>query len=163
MNEATETGFTVETREVPEQCVLSTVRHVTVGELSHVLADESDRIVGLAMAHGGPVGFLFVIYHGPVDEERDGPVEVCMPIRPDVDIPDGVGTRNIPAYSEAYVRVAKSGVVYPDILDAYRAVERWCEEHRGGVGGAPREVYYPGFPQAAGDEIAAEIGFPIAQ
>ena len=44
---------------------------------------------------------VFVIYHGAVNEDSDGPVEVCVPMGAEYESSD-VSTRREPAHREAY-------------------------------------------------------------
>ncbi len=72
-------------RDVPEQLVLTEQRHVHVQELPGWLGGSIGRLVQTAEAHGGVVAPVFVVFHGEVNEDSDGPVEVCVPVGEDVD------------------------------------------------------------------------------
>ena len=72
--------YEIQEREVPEQLVLTEQRHVRVPELSQWLPEAIDRLVETAEERGGPAGDVFVVYHGEVNEDSDGPVEVCVPV-----------------------------------------------------------------------------------
>jgi DNA-binding transcriptional MerR regulator len=75
--------FDVRERDVPEQLVLIEQRHLKVGELASWLPQTIGRLVGLAdQRFGGLTAPVFVIYHGEVNQDGDGPVEVCVPIDP---------------------------------------------------------------------------------
>jgi hypothetical protein len=55
-------------------------------------------------------------------------VEICAPISgAQGTIPD-VPTRIEPAHREAYTRLRKSQVDFPEILSAYDAVEQWMAD-----------------------------------
>src|SRR5690606_14002232 len=124
--------------------------------------DVSGRLVGQAMEAGGLTGHVFVIYHGVLDEDNDGPIEICVPVHPDREISPGeASTRLEPAHREAFVVLRKAQFAHPQILAAYDAVARWAMEHTGGLVGPPREIYYPGFPTAGPDEESAEIAYPV--
>ena len=69
-----------------------------------------------------------VIYHGEVNEDSDGPVEVCVPFVGEADLA-GQAHRVEPAHREAYTEITVAQVAFPQILSAYDAVERWIGEN----------------------------------
>jgi len=73
-------GFSVRERDVPGQLVLFEKRSRRITELKGWLPDALGRLARLASQHGGLDGSLFVIYHGEVNEDSDGPVEACAPV-----------------------------------------------------------------------------------
>lgn len=154
--------FEIEEREVPEQVVLAEQRHVTVHGLTDWLGESLPRLHGLAARSGGITGAAFVIYHGEVNEESDGPVEVCVPIAPDQRSAVDAPTRTEPVHREAYTRIRKSQVEFPQILDAYEAVEQWIAKNNRRMTGSPREVYFADFMNARPDDEVCDIAFPIA-
>ncbi len=91
--------YDVRQRDVPEQLVVSEQRHVLVPELPDWIAAAGTRLLRLADAHGGATGPMFVIYHGQVSEDSDGPVEVCVPVREEPR--KGSEVRHEPAHREA--------------------------------------------------------------
>jgi hypothetical protein len=113
--------FEIHEREVPEQLVLTEQRHVQVGDLPDWIDAAMRRLGGAAQGHGGVVGAPFVVYHGEVTEDSDGPVEVCIPIDPARTTHDAA-IRHEPAHREAYTTIEKAQVEYPQILSAYDAV-----------------------------------------
>ncbi len=154
--------FEIEERDVTEQTVLTEQRHTTVGGLQAWLDDCMPRLHTVAAAHGGVAGPAFIIYHGEVNEESDGPVEVCIPIDPARRETIGGPTRVEPAHREAYARIRKSVVEYPQILTAYDAVEAWIATNGKSVSDSPREVYFADFMNAGPDDEVVDIAFPIA-
>ncbi len=132
--------FEIQERDIPEQLVLTEQRHITVSGLSQWLGETIGRHWSTAEAFGGVAGPIFVIFHGAVNEDSDGPVEVCAPINPAQD--------NIPNHREAYTRIRKAQVEFPQILSAYDAVEQWIPKHGKVCSGAPREVYFTDFMNA---------------
>jgi DNA-binding transcriptional MerR regulator len=157
--------YEVREREVPEQIVLTEQRHVHVAELPEWLAEAMHRVHESALERGGAAGAPFVVYHGEVNEDSDGPVEVCVPIdgtrEPARDAAQ-MPSRVEPAHREAYVRIAKAQVEFPQILSAYDAVERWIAAKGRRVAGPPREVYFADFDAAAPTDEVCDIAFPIA-
>lgn len=153
--------FEIEEREVPEQTVLTEQRHTTVSGLTDWFDDCMPCLHTMAAANGGVTGAAFIIYHGEVSEESDGPVEVCIPIDPANRETIGGPTRVEPAHREAYTRIPKSMVVYPQIITAYDAVEQWITTHGKQMAGSPREVYFADFMNAGPEDDVVDIAFPI--
>lgn len=153
--------FDIETRDVPEQKVLSTQRNVTAGALPAFIGDAGTRLIAhLGDAGLAPAGPAFVVYHGEVTEDSDGPVEVCLPFAGALEPAGTLGIRLEPAHAEAYTRIPKRQVAFPEILRAYDAVSAWLQE-RGATGTLPpREVYFTDFDAAGPDDPAADIAFP---
>jgi DNA-binding transcriptional MerR regulator len=154
--------YTIEERESPETVVITEQRHTTVHGLTDWFDECMPRLHGLAARAGGIAGPAFIIYHGEVNEESDGPVEVCVPIAPDKRADAGAPTRIEPAHREAYTRIRKAQVAFPQILDAYEAVEQWVAKNNRQMTAAPREVYFTDFMAAGPDDEVVDIAFPIA-
>jgi DNA-binding transcriptional MerR regulator len=153
--------FEIQEREVAEQAVVSEQRHVTVHGLTAWFDDCMPRLHGLAGRNGGVAGAAFIIYHGEVNEESDGPVEVCVPIQHDRAGTIDAATRIEPAHTEAYTRIRKAQVEFPQILDAYEAVEQWMAKNNRAMTGSPREIYFTDFMNAGPDDEVCDIAFPI--
>jgi DNA-binding transcriptional MerR regulator len=153
--------YEVKQRDVPDQVVLTEQRHVFVAELQTWLPDAMDRVVKTAQAFGGVVAPGFAIYYGEVSEDSDGPVEVCVPIGGPLESASSAPMRREPAHREAYVRITKAQVAYPQILSAYDAVAQWLSVNHLAAG-PPREVYFADFGAAAPTDEVCDIAFPIA-
>ncbi len=153
--------FEIKERDVPEQLMLTEQRHITVADLTAWMGATFGRMWEIAPQFGGITGPLLAIYHGEVNEDSDGPVEVCAPIRPDQEPAPNVPTRIEPAHREAYTRIRKSQVEFPEILTAYDAVEQWIAKNGKHVTGSPREVYFADFMNAEPDDEVVDIAFPI--
>jgi DNA-binding transcriptional MerR regulator len=151
------------TRDVPEQKVLSTQRNITAGGLPGFIDEAHSRIFAHLEAGGVPMsGAPFVVYHGEVTEDSDGPVEVCVPFTGALEPAGTLGIRLEPAHTEAYTRIPKRQVRFPDILRAYDAVSDWLEQRGERLALPPREVYFTDLAAAADDDPAADIAFPYA-
>jgi DNA-binding transcriptional MerR regulator len=153
--------YEIREREVPEQLVLTEQRHVQVQELSTWLPEAMMRLEQAAAARGRTDGPIFVIFHGEVNEDSDGPVEVCVPVDPTQEPSTDTPMRREPAHREAYVRLTKAQVEFPQILSAYDAVAQWIGSHGLAVGGAPREVYFTDFKAAGATDEVADVAFPV--
>lgn len=110
---------------------------------------------------GGPVAPGFVVYHGEVNHDSDGPVEVCLPIDPAAAEKVDAPTREEPAHREAYVRITKAQVAFPQILSAYEAVACHLAAQDVAASAPPREVYFTDLMAAGPDDEVCDIAFPI--
>ena len=153
--------YEIHERDVDAQLVLTEQRHTTVDGLVSWMGDAFGRLHGEAARHGGATGAALAIYHGEVNEDSDGPVEICVPVAADAKDAASLPTRTEGPHREAYTRIRKSQVAYPQILDAYDAVEQWIGKHGKVIAGSPREVYFADFMNAGPDDEVVDIAFPI--
>ncbi|MFG2042273.1 MerR family transcriptional regulator [Dactylosporangium sp. NPDC048998] len=154
--------YEVQVREVPEQTVLTEQRHVRVQDLPAWIDAAVGRLVKAAAGHGdGMAGPCFIIYHGEVNEESDGPVEICLPVAPDPNRALEAAVRVEPAHREAYTRITKAQVAFPQILSAFDAVRVWAEREGAQPTAAPREVYFADFVNAAPGDLVCDVSQPI--
>jgi DNA-binding transcriptional MerR regulator len=155
--------FDVATREVPEQRVLSIARSVFVKDLPDFISRAHlDLYDQLRRVNAQPRGPSFVIYHGEVNNDSDGPVEVCIPFTGDAPAGVEAAARAEPAHREAYTTITRAQCEFPGILDAYAAVEAWIEERGLSMGAAPREVYFVSEEEVGPDDLFCDVAFPIA-
>ena len=138
-----ETMYDVLTKRVDEQPYVSRKKRVRVPELVPFICDGFDA---LGDAEGGQP---FVLYHGAVNTEEDGPVEVC--------IPKAVGEKRLAAGEVAFTEISGSQCDFPEILGAYEAVFRWAKENGREVDGPAREIYLNG----VGEPLHMEIAVPL--
>lgn len=152
--------YTIQERVVPEQTVVTEQRHLLAAELPEWIEAAMGRLWPIAERLGGVTGPAIVIYHGEVNEESDGPVEVCLPVSPGDKVTDAP-LRIEPAHREAFTRIRKAQVAYPQILSAYDAVGEWIMTNGHPMAGSPREVYFADFGAAQPDDEVCDIAFPI--
>ena len=153
--------FRIRERDVPEQMVLTEQRHVHVDELPGWLGAAMDRLVKAAEGHGGVAAPAFVVYHGEVNEESDGPVEVCVPVNVGKEVATDAALRREPAHRQAYVTITKAQVEFPQILSAYDAVSQRIASRGLAAAGSPREVYFTDVDAAAPTDEVCDVAFPL--
>jgi len=153
--------FTIQTRHVPAQRVMSIQRRLRAPEtdafVEEVKAAFADHLGGAP-----PAGPFTLIFHGIVDYESDGPLEAVLGCPGDVQVSDLIGIRTEPAHDEAFTTITKAQWAYPAILAAYDAVACSPEvSARPGSRLSCREVYVAE-PQAIGDdEPICDIAYPL--
>jgi DNA-binding transcriptional MerR regulator len=160
-------AFGIRERDVPAQLVLTEQRSLRITELKGWLPDALRRLAATATSHGGLDGDVFAVYHGEVNEDSDGPVEVCAPVARET----GLSARLLPgavrlevAHREAYVTISRAQLEFPQILSAFDAVGQWIAGSGRCQAGPPREVYLTGADVAAaapGDPVC-DVAFPVA-
>ncbi len=128
-------GYEVHERDVPEQRVLSELRHTTVERLTDWMGAALGRLHGAA-------------------------TEVCVPVAGDADL-CGQPIRVEAAHREVYTEITKAQVGFPQILSAYDAVERWVVEHGRQIVDPPREIYVDDFIHLGPDDHGCDIAFPV--
>ena len=155
--------YDVATRDVPAQDIISITRSLTVKDLQRFIIDGTRDLLSQVERAGARLGAAsFVVYHGEVNEDSDGPVEVCVPFTGSVPSQGEATVRTEPAHREAYTTITTAQCEFPGILDAYAAVERWIETSGAKMSGAPREVYFNDDPEPEPDQPFCDIAYPIA-
>ena len=157
-----ETMYSVETRHVAEQQVVSITRALTVEGLPGFIMDSFGALAKQVEESGARnAGAPFVIFHGEVNTDSDGPVEVCHPFDGTVQSADGMQVRTELPRTEAFTTITKVQCAFPAILEAYDAVERWIGAANRHIAAAPREVYFTTDEAAGDDDPFCDIAFPI--
>lgn len=133
----------VEQRELAPQQVVSLTGHVLVGGLDAFIRDSIDQLQAFVAAQGGrvsspPLG----IYHGPINREDDGPIEVCLPAEGAFRATGGVAIRELPGGQAAVVVAIGDYKSFPKILEAYDAGYDWIIAGGRQPAEAPREVWF---------------------
>jgi DNA-binding transcriptional MerR regulator len=136
--------YDVLTKHVPQQTYTSRSKRVRIPELDDFLTTAFDEL-GAGDAEEPP----FVLYHGPVNAEEDGPVEVC--------VPTAAGEKNLPAVEVAFTQISGGQCDFPEILGAYESVYRWAKEHGREPDGLPRETHL----SRPDEELRMEIALPL--
>ena len=139
--------FQVQTKRVDVQPYVGRTKRVRVPELERFIVATIDEL----WKANRPIGSAFTLYHGEVNEEDDGPVEVC--------VPTGDGDKRLPAGEVAFTIATGDQCRFPEIIGAYDAVARWAKEHGRELEGPPREIYHS--DPRKGEEERIEIAWPI--
>ncbi|WP_109472235.1 MerR family transcriptional regulator [Ornithinimicrobium cavernae] len=134
-------AFPVHLRHAPERTLASITAHVSQQALVQTIIELRTHVrehLQQAGAVHGPEHW--VLYHGVVTPDSDGPIEVCVPYEGEVTPSRRIVLRVEPSRREAVVALTAEQCRYPPILDAYATVEQWIGEH-GRPDGPPREIY----------------------
>ena len=133
---------TVKTTEQPDRQLLSITRHVYIGELHDHLRKSYEQLAKLIAATGVEQdGKPVAIYHGHVNEEHNGPVEVGIPVKSVPAVNGDIQSGTLDGGSIAYTTLTLRQAHFPEILGYYDAVYEWIEENGHQIAGSPREAY----------------------
>ena len=147
--------YEIKTRDVPAQTVLTTSREVYAKDLPPFIQSAIGKLIEHISDQGGQVSAPpEAIFHGQVDEDNNGPVEIAVPYTGEVVPADGFTLKTQPARQEAYTTLTMKQLEFPEILKVYDAVGAWLEENGKTPAGSPREVYF-------GDDMDSESGAPF--
>jgi DNA-binding transcriptional MerR regulator len=131
-------AFHIEIKTTAAQPVLSKTKHIYVDGLDSFIQNSVTELKALAAQHHAMVsGSPFGIFHGQINDESNGPLQVCLPLQAAVP-----GSDELPAGKLACVTVKGSECDFPNILKAYDAVADWITRHGYQMAGSPREVWH---------------------
>lgn len=139
-----ENGMTleIEERELLPQQVVSLTGHVLVSNLDQFIGDSLDALKAYVAAQGGRIsGSPLGIYHGAINHEDDGPIEVCLPVEGAFRAEGEVRIRELSGGRAAVVVVRDEYSVFPKIIEGYDAGYDWIVAQGYSHVEAPREVW----------------------
>ena len=132
----------VEERELLPQQVVSLTGHVLVGDLDPFIRETLHTLNAYVAAQGGRIsGPPLGIYHGAINHEDDGPIEVCLPAEGAFRAEGEIRIRELAGGRAAVVVVRDEYSYFPKIIEGYDAGYDWvvAQGHRHAE--APREVW----------------------
>ena len=138
--------FAVDVKKVDEQPYVSQSRRVTISDLERFVMTTLDELI----ASHEPTGNAFTVYHGDVNAEDDGPVEVCLPV--------AAADKKLPAGEVAFTVAVGEQTTFPEIIGAYDAVAAWAKANGRELAGPPREIY---LDEVTNDRPHMEIAWPV--
>lgn len=143
--EANTMTLEVVVKDIPSQQIISiTRRHKADG-----LGKQQEKDIGAlfdhaaeqhAHTHDAPFG----IYHGPVSEQEDGPVETCVSVSGEVAGKGDIEAKQLEGGKAACVTIIGELCHYPELLGAYDAAADWIQKNGYETIQPPREVWYTG-------------------
>jgi len=138
----------IATRVESDRPVLSVLRRMRPDEMDQAISDQVDRLRTLADDTGLSVtGDPFGIFHGPVTEESDGPLEIALPVDGLTEVTEA--DSDVRSYrlsggpvAERFAEGAETD--FPDILALYDEVHAWITASGRTPVGPPREIWHNG-------------------
>ncbi len=159
-NEVKQMTMEVEVKELSVQQIASISKHITVAELDATIRDSLAALGQFVETqHGQTAGEPFGIYHGPINETENGPIEVCWPVNGKVTAVGDIVVKELPATKAASVTVRNEMCDFPHILKAYDAAYDWIQANGYEMADSPREVWWT----APGPDAKMEIVWPFRE
>ncbi len=154
----------VSTSLEPDRPVLSVIRRMKPPEMDTVITGEVERLRALAAAAGLTVsGHPFGVFHAPITDDSDGPLEIVLPV-------DGLVETSGDAADVRSYRLSGGLVAtrdaegretdFPEILALYDEVHSWITDAGRVPVGPPREIWHNA-PQDP-EPLSLTIAWPYA-
>jgi len=144
----------VNVKKIPTQQVVSLTRRVKVPKLDTTITQSISALQALlqkqnANANDAPFG----IFHGAINEQEDGPIEICIPADGSLKAEGDVEVKQLAGGEAACVTMLGAQCDFPDILGAYDAAADWIQKNGYQMAESPREVWH----SAPGPDAKMEI------
>jgi DNA-binding transcriptional MerR regulator len=135
----------VNVKPITPQQVLSITHHIKVNKLDATIRESLATMYGLLKdqnieASDAPFG----IFHGAINEQEDGPLEICVPVDGQVKSMGDVQVKQLQGGNAACVMTVGPQTDFPAILDAYDAAADWINKNGFAMAEPPREVWHSG-------------------
>lgn len=156
-HDMTEVQTTLET----DRAVLSVLRRAAPQELDQLIHDEVTRLRALAAEAGvGETGDPFGIFHAPVTDDSDGPLEIVLPVDGVIDASGDVRSYRLTGGQLATRFAQGKETDFPEILALYDEVYAWITHGGRTPIGPPREIWHT-LPQDP-EGLQLTIAWPFA-
>ncbi len=135
----------VTVRTLAAQPILSLTSHVKIDQLPTTIDSGVTTLLSAINDQGGaPAGPPIGIYHGQINHEDDGPIEVAFPTTTLLAgrASANIVARTLPAVQVACVRLPEAYCEFPAILEGYDLAYDWIEKHGYVSAESPREIWY---------------------
>nr|WP_184220797.1 MerR family transcriptional regulator [Microbacterium marinum] len=153
---------TVQSRFEPDRAVVSVMRRVAPHDLDRVIQEEASALRKVAAEGGVAIaGDPFGIFHAPVTDDSDGPLEIVLPIDGLVDSAGDVRSYRLGGGSVATRLAEGAESDFPGILALYDEVHAWITDAGRTPTGPPREVWHTS-PQSP-EGLRLTITWPYAE
>jgi DNA-binding transcriptional MerR regulator len=138
-------SFEVNVKSIVPQQVLSVTHHIKVNKLDQTIRESVDTMYAIlkeqkAEASASPFG----IFHGAINEQEDGPLEICLPVNAQVKGKGEVQVKQLQGGDAACVMTVGPETDFPTILGAYDAAADWIQQNGYAMAEPPREVWHSG-------------------
>jgi DNA-binding transcriptional MerR regulator len=144
----------VNIKKIPTQQVVSLTRHVKVPKLDTTITQSISILEALLQKQNFRASDVpFGIFHGAINEQEDGPIEICIPADGNLKAEGDVQIKQLAGGEAACVTMLGAQCDFPDILGAYDAAADWIQKNGYQMAEPPREVWYSGPGEDARMEI----------
>jgi DNA-binding transcriptional MerR regulator len=138
-------SFEVTIKSIPTQQVLSQTHHIKASKLDETILKTIETFRNLLAeqkleAASAPFG----IFHGAINEQEDGPLEICMPVNGTVKGNGKIQVKQLQGGQAACVMTVGPETDFPVILGAYDAAADWVQKNGHEMAEPPREIWHSG-------------------
>jgi DNA-binding transcriptional MerR regulator/pimeloyl-ACP methyl ester carboxylesterase len=163
--------YEVSVRSVPSRNVLSMLRYVHWADYPVVAREFFDFFARSGIPRlEGVDGAPFIVFHGDVTDDSDGPVEWCRPVPESfaaaelATVLPGVVLRTEPAHEEAYVHLARDPARTPPAQSMLvnEALLAWAFDQHRRASGSVRQVFSSPVPRVPGPGLECDFAIPLA-
>jgi DNA-binding transcriptional MerR regulator len=133
----------VNVKNIPTRQVASITRHIKVNKLDATIEQSLAALRALLLKQNASASDVpFGIYHGAINEQEDGPIEICMPVDGSLVAEGDVKIKQLQGGNAACVTMFGAQCDFPAILGAYDAAADWIQKNGYQTAEPPREVWY---------------------
>lgn len=154
-------SFKVNIKTIAPQQVLSITSRVKVDKLDTTIKQSLDKLYkSLKEQKLEAADAPFGIFHGQINEQEDGPIEVCLPVSGNVKAGGDVVLKTLSGGEATSVMMAGAQCDFPAILGGYDAAADWIQKNGYEMAERPREVWYnppSDKPKMEGADVRMEI------
>lgn len=151
--------YTITTENVAPQLVAATRIHTSISKVGGDIGVGFGRLVpALGQAGIEPSGPPLIVYHDIIDEETDGDIEVCIPVKAEMPTGDDVYSRELEG---GLVATTTHRGRYEEIGPAYHTLTGWISQNGHEIVGPPRETYLNDPQTVLPDDLLTRVEFPI--
>ena len=154
--------YIVEQKELADTMMISICDEVSITDLVPYINRSTASLRAFAVEAGLEVtGPPMGIYHGEVNEDSNGPVEICLPFEGEAITTDVITVRALKGGPVAYTTTTVEQARFPEILQAYDAVHEWIRQRGHQISESPREIYLAAEDEVGQHEPFIEIAWPF--
>ncbi len=137
--------YEVTVKTIPQQQVLSQTHRIKVDKLDTTIRESLDALYALAREqNASPIEAPFGIFHGAINTQEDGPIEICLPVNGQVTPKGNTVVKELAGGKAASVTMHGSQCDFPEILGGYDAAADWIQKNGYEMAESPREVWHSG-------------------
>lgn len=132
----------VEARTLPTISVISITRHVTVQGVDSAILEGVAALEAFLKSRGiAPSGNPFGIFHGTINNDSDGPIEICLPTPELLNDSGDYAARMVTGGQAAFISLRDGQCAYPEVLKGYDALVDWMNQNGYEQASPPREEW----------------------
>jgi DNA-binding transcriptional MerR regulator len=121
----------VSVQTFPALRAVSLTKSITVEPFQEFIPEALRRLSSLIKEQGAVIsGDPLCFYYGPVNQQDDGPVEICFPFSGQVQPEGDIQLREIPAHQGAIGKASREQSRFPAILEVWDDVESWVSKNK---------------------------------